>query len=728
MRRRPFVRTLVICLAAAASAFTTLQLSAQPPATVDYSRDVQPVLRANCYGCHGPALQNGNFRVDRRRDVMPNRVGANGARIVPGNAATSRMFARISGTSAGLRMPPSGPLTAEQIATIRNWIEQGADWPDALAGDTPSPPQDPQAVGLMDALRAGRRAEFDRLLRAFPAAAQSRGTGGSTPLMFAALYGNAHDVQSLLDAGADPNARNDAGATALLWAVDAADKTRALLAYGADPNARSDDGQTPLLLAAARFGASDIVSALLDGGAALKGQPVFGRAAGAGDEALMRLLLARGAERTAAQRDVSLAMRSGCGPCADLLLESAPKARLDAALGVAADIDDTARVRALLDNGATPTGDTLRQAAASERIPTGAVTLFLARGVRDDDALDIARRHGDTDVVAALRAAGAKDNAADANEVKRSRVRPSAREAIERSLPLLQRADVGFLQAAGCVSCHNNSLFEMTSTAARSRGFRIDESKVISQRQTTRAYMESWRERVLQDVPIPGSTDTISFMLAGLAASHYPPDAATDALARYLLRRQHDNGFLNVTTSRPPIESSDIAVTALSIRALQVFAPAPQHAEYAAAVRRAASWLRQDTPRNAQEYAYTLLGLTWARADRASMRDIARKLLALQRNDGGWSQLPTLQSDAYATGLALTALTESGGLSMKDAAYRRGTQFLLDTQLEDGSWFVRSRAIPIQPYFESGFPHGRDQFISAAATNWAAMALLAGAK
>ena len=50
-------------------------------------------------------------------------------------------------------------------------------------------------------------------------------------------------------------------------------------------------------------------------------------------------------------------------------------------------------------------------------------------------------------------------------------------------------------------------------------------------------------------------------------------------------------------------------------------------------------------------------------------------------------------------------------------------QFLLKTQLGDGSWWVRSRAIPLQPLFESGFPHGPDQWISAAATNWAALAL-----
>ena len=54
---------------------------------------------------------------------------------------------------------------------------------------------------------------------------------------------------------------------------------------------------------------------------------------------------------------------------------------------------------------------------------------------------------------------------------------------------------------------------------------------------------------------------------------------------------------------------------------------------------------------------------------------------------------------------------------------QKGVRYLLSTQLDDGSWYTKSRAVPIQPYFESGFPHGRDQFISAAATNWAVTAL-----
>ena len=77
--------------------------------------------------------------------------------------------------------------------------------------------------------------------------------------------------------------------------------------------------------------------------------------------------------------------------------------------------------------------------------------------------------------------------------------------------------------------------------------------------------------------------------------------------------------------------------------------------------------------------------------------------------------------DAYQTGQVLYAL--HSGTTINSAAYQKGVRFLLNTQLEDGSWFVRSRAFAFQAYFETGFPHGTNQFISAAATSWAAIAL-----
>jgi hypothetical protein len=84
--------------------------------------------------------------------------------------------------------------------------------------------------------------------------------------------------------------------------------------------------------------------------------------------------------------------------------------------------------------------------------------------------------------------------------------------------------------------------------------------------------------------------------------------------------------------------------------------------------------------------------------------------------------LPTIESNAFATGQTLVAL-QTAGMPVSDPVYRRGVQFLLDTQMEDGSWYVRTRALGFQPYFDNGFPYGVDQWISTAGTDWATMAL-----
>ena len=117
-----------------------------------------------------------------------------------------------------------------------------------------------------------------------------------------------------------------------------------------------------------------------------------------------------------------------------------------------------------------------------------------------------------------------------------------------------------------------------------------------------------------------------------------------------------------------------------------------------------------------------LLGLTWANASAADIRTSATALLAGQRPDGGWAQLPTLETDAYATGQALVAL-QTAGHEVSSAEYRRGAAYLLRTQFADGSWLVRSRSFPVQPLRDTGFPHGKHQWISAAGTSWAATAL-----
>src|SRR5690606_31617631 len=128
-------------------------------------------------------------------------------------------------------------------------------------------------------------------------------------------------------------------------------------------------------------------------------------------------------------------------------------------------------------------------------------------------------------------------------------------------------------------------------------------------------------------------------------------------------------------------------------------------------------------PDDTQGKAFQLLGLHWAGSDKRKIQQVAKQLIALQRAGGSWGQRPELQSDAYATGQALWALREGSGMGGADPIYKRGVQYLLKTQKSDGSWHVRTRGFGFQPLRDTGFPHGRDQWISAAATGFAIIAL-----
>lgn len=174
-------------------------MSGQTPAKVDFAKDVLPILRQNCVPCHGPAQQNSGMRLDRRSVVLGRRG------VVPGSSDNSFLFHRISGNAFGMQMPPTGPLRAEQIATIKNWIDQGADWPDSLANEVELPPVNPKAVSLVDALHEG---DFQRLTKSAdedPSLLNARGPDGSTPFMYAVLYTGAPTLERLLKQGADVN-------------------------------------------------------------------------------------------------------------------------------------------------------------------------------------------------------------------------------------------------------------------------------------------------------------------------------------------------------------------------------------------------------------------------------------------------------------------------------------------------------------------------------------------
>lgn len=331
----------------------------------------------------------------------------------------------------------------------------------------------------------------------------------------------------------------------------------------------------------------------------------------------------------------------------------------------------------------------------------------LAKNSRGETALDWALRRGHTEVAAALRKAGANDAV-------------RVRQSVELALSLLQKSSVQFLRVSGCTSCHHQSLPQMAAGLARERGWAVNE-QVSKQQASAVATMMKMISEAVKSKPesIPDPPITVGYALLGLHAEGYAPDETTAAMVRLIAAQQLPDGSFHGMPARPPMEASKFSAAALALRAMQLYGDS----SYEEAIRRAAEWLQHSQPATAEDRAMRLMGLSWAKADRAVLHQAAQEVLRKQRPGGGWGQLETLESDAYATGQALVALYESGCVIPSDEAYRRGAAYLLRTQLADGSWHVRSRSFPFQPYKESGFPHGKDQWISAAGTSWAAMAL-----
>ncbi len=108
---------------------------ALPPAagrTVDFVRDIQPILSQNCYGCHGPRKQEGQLRWDNKQIALQG--GEHGIEIVAGKSAQSRMIELVAGLEPDKIMPQKGErLTSAQVGLLRAWIDQGAVWPESAS-------------------------------------------------------------------------------------------------------------------------------------------------------------------------------------------------------------------------------------------------------------------------------------------------------------------------------------------------------------------------------------------------------------------------------------------------------------------------------------------------------------------------------------------------------------------------------------------------------------------
>jgi squalene cyclase len=299
------------------------------------------------------------------------------------------------------------------------------------------------------------------------------------------------------------------------------------------------------------------------------------------------------------------------------------------------------------------------------------------------------------------------------------------RAAVAKSLPLLERSSMTAIEErSNCFTCHHTGLPVMTLLAARERGFAINEDNLKTQLEFTASFLAKNRENYLKGKGQGGAALTAGSALMTLELGAWKRDATTDAVIEYLIMYQKDLGHWKPSSIRPPSEGSLFGATFAALEGLKAYGTEEQAGRFKERSDKVRSWLLATPAATTEDLVFRLRSLAVAEAGREPVQQAAQDLLRKQRKDGGWAQLDEMTSDAYATGTALVALHRAGGVAANDPAYQRGLTWLLQAQLPDGSWHVRTRSKPIQTYFESGYPHEKDQFISITAACWATTALV----
>ena len=613
------------------------------------------------------------------------------------------------------------------------------------------------------AIRANDLAQLKKLIAGGEVNVKDR--HGATPLMYAAAVGSPEAVKLLLAAGADAKIKNAFNTTPLIWGATNLEKVRLLVQAGADVSTRSKQEMTPLLVAASTAGSIEIVRFLVARGADLRtgggGATPLLSAAAANDLDMVRLFVEEGVDVNAAtaRGDTPLQFAAGAGNLAMVKLLLAKGADVNAATNEALKVrkgpiglnhltpllyaspyGTPELVKTLVDAGAKVNAQDIRGmtplmlAVASEVQNPEVARLLLASGcniraksLADETALDWAKKYGDPEVTGLLQKAGGEGARNAQPEDAPASGQVDAKTAIARSIALLQRSSTEFFREGGCVGCHHQNFTAMAVAAARKVHVPVDDAAAQEQLKVVQTQWMSRQEGLLQRVDPPGASDTLTYSLLGLAAAEYPADAITDAMVVNVAEEQSlDGSWCYGGISRPPIEDSCIAHAAFGIRVMQLYGPPGLKGEFDQRIARARDYLLESHPKTTDDRAMLLAGLKWAGVTGQKVQEAANGLLAIQREDGGWAGNPHLESDAYSTGKSLDALVESGSIHVMDPAYRRGVAFLLKTQHSDGSWHVKSRVVKFQPYFQSGFPYDHDQWISAAGTALATVALAHG--
>ena len=626
--------------------------------------------------------------------------------------------------------------------TVRLWIVA------LLFASGLSVAQTPGEAPLFQAIRKADTATAKRLLDQ-GVSADSKDSEGTPALMAATLYSNADLVNLLLNRGANPNVTNAVGATPLIWAIPDLAKVKTLLEHGANANAKSKTLQrTPLLVAASYPGSVEVLKLLLSKGADLHakdsdGMHALGRAVVSADVSVVRFLVESGSdpneEGYGIGNTVTRLYARHYLPSIEYLQSKGLKMNPDI-LPAAVHWHPQQLLEKWIAMGANVNARTgryqrsaLMTAAASEQSTPATLRTLLEKGsdpnaedTEGERPLDWAIYRADQGKMDVLRQFGAMRGKGPRQETFPGPEPGSitdARISLSRAVSLLLPTAPVVFENGKCATCHSQSLVEQAAALARAKGVAINEQLAAQNLSQILSFMKTASEKAMQGDQPAGNFIAMGYAMSGLAAEPYPPDNITAAFTHLVAGLQMPDGsWLGNGVSRPPLEDSIVSQTALAVRTLTLYPIAGRTKELDEKLRRAQRWLLTAPVTSAEERNMRLMGLVWTKASREAINAAMREVLSRQAPDGGWPQRDHDATDAYATGMSLFALHEAG-TSVTSDVYRKGVAFLLRNQYQNGAWFVKTRAYPVQAYFESGYPFGRNQWISAAGAGWASLAI-----
>ena len=295
--------------------------------------------------------------------------------------------------------------------------------------------------------------------------------------------------------------------------------------------------------------------------------------------------------------------------------------------------------------------------------------------------------------------------------------------AVQRAIVPIERAMLGYRENRRCFSCHHHAHAIIGLTEMAGRGLKVDRELLQVQFFRTVGRTEGVEHRYLNDSNIGGGVDTTGHALMAMRIGGHLPDETTEAMVKWILKRDPGRGYWTGTNNRAPTQTSDVTRTWLCLDALEYFGTSELVDQINERKANSRQWLLKVVTKSTEDAVSQIRALSVVGDADAAVKEFATELIKQQRDDGGWAQTSEMESDAYATGSALITLHQFAGLATSDEFYQRGVEFLKSSQLDDGTWHVKTRATPVQKYFESGFPHGRDQYISMTATCWAATAM-----